>query len=123
MPWFLTDDGECDAPWVWDVGNEAYGVYARLGCYCAKHLTDGVVPWGVALSYAGGKKSLLVLEQLGRINLRGAERDKPTSVFLPYYLDANRTRSKVEADKETKRAAGRKGGLKSRRNGSVRYEA
>lgn len=120
MPWLQVDDGEGDAPWVWDIGNEAYGVYVRLGTYCAKHLTDGLVPWGVALSYAGGKKSLLVLEHAARIDFRGHDREKPSAVFLPDYLQSNRSRAKVEADKEAKSEKARRAANKRWASNGVR---
>jgi hypothetical protein len=115
VPWLNCDDGEADAPWVWEVGNEAYGVYVRLAGYCAKHLTNGVVPMGVALGYAGGKKPLLTLELHRRVEIRG-DRERPTSVFLPFYLDANRSREQIEADREA--AATRKARWRASRNGS-----
>lgn len=93
MPWQKTDDGEAMAPWVFQVGNEAYGVYCRLGNYCADHLTDGVVPAAIAQMIAGAKKPLLALEVVGRI-----ERDEMGTVRLPYFLDANPSRAQWEAD-------------------------
>lgn len=107
MPWLNTHDGEHAEPWVFQAGNEAYGVYVRLAGYCAQHLTDGIVPMPMALMIAGGKKPLLTLEQVGRLEVRGM-REKPHSVFLPFYLDANRARSVIEAERESKSAKGKK---------------
>lgn len=90
MPWFKIERAEGFAPWVMDVGNEAYGVYCRLGSYCAAKLTDGVVPEGVALRIAGADEPLRALERMGRL-VRGEG-----VVALPHYLDLNVSRAEVE---------------------------
>lgn len=105
MPWLKVDDGEGMAPWVLQVGNEAYGVYVRLGSYCAQQLTDGVVPPAVAAMIAGdvdhatgASRNLASLELVGRIT-----RDENGTVRLPLYLDSNPSSAQVEADREATR--------------------
>lgn len=117
MPWLRIDDGEADAPWVMQVGNEAYGVYCRLGGYCAKHLTDGMVPAPMAQMIAGGKKPLLALEVVGRIT-----RDEMGTVRLPFYLDSNPSRAQIESDRETRKDKAQKGARArwAQSNGSAR---
>lgn len=98
MTWLKTDDGEGMAPWVFQVGNEAYGVYVRLGSYCAQHLTDGLVPKAMAEMIVGGsKKPLLALEVVGRVKRR-----ETGDVELPFFLDSNPTRAQVEAEREAR---------------------
>lgn len=104
MPWLKVDDGEGMAPWVFQVGNEVYGVYVRLGNYSAQHLTDGLVPAAIAQMIAGdvngdgSSKSLLTLRTVGRITI-----DDLGTVRLPFYLDSNPSRAQVEQDRESTR--------------------
>lgn len=105
MTWLKTHDGEYIEPWVLQIGNAAYGALKRLEGYCAHNLTDGNVPPEiVALVCQGseGKKSLLALEIVGR-----ARRNEMGAVFLPFFLDHNPTRAKVEAEEAARKAKGR----------------
>lgn len=109
MSWLKIDDGEGMAPWVIQVGNEAYGVYVRLGSYCAQHLTDGVVPSPIAVMIAGdvngdgASRNLAVLELVGRIS-----RDEIGTVTMPFYLEHNPSRAQAEADREARKAKAEK---------------
>jgi hypothetical protein len=104
MTWLKVDDGECMAPWVVQVGNEAYGCYVRLGSYCAQQLTDGVVPQAIAEMIAGdldqqfASRNLAALEAAGRI-----ARDDDGSFRLPHFLDSNPSRAQVETDRAATR--------------------
>lgn len=53
MTWFKLDDGFHSHPKIIAVGNEAAGLYARCGSYCAQHLTDGFIPEAVGFLYGG----------------------------------------------------------------------
>ena len=44
MAWAAIDDGLYDDPRIIDAGLQAAGLYACSIAYCARHLTDGVVP-------------------------------------------------------------------------------
>jgi hypothetical protein len=99
MTWYRTDDGEFLSAWVFEVGNEAYGAYQRLGGYAAQQLTDGVVPGEIAAMIAGpSRKVLPALEIVGRIR-----RDENGTVRLPHFLDLNPSRAQVEADRDSAR--------------------
>lgn len=43
MTWFKIDDGFYDHPKVLGLDVAAVGLWALAGCYCARHLTDGVI--------------------------------------------------------------------------------
>jgi hypothetical protein len=96
MIWFRVDADEHLAPWVLQVGNEAYGCYLRLAGYCARHLTDGHVPRQVARVILGGldPDALDALVDAGRVEI-----DDDGTVRLPHYLDLNQSREQVEAKK------------------------
>lgn len=51
MPWFNVDDGFHCHPKVLAAGNAAMGLWARLGSYCAKYATNGVVPAAIVHAY------------------------------------------------------------------------
>lgn len=114
MTWLKVDDGEWMAPDTLKLGNEAYGIYTRLRSYCAAFSTDGLVPAEVAALVAGGQDNLLArLELTGVAQLR-----TDGSVYLPAFLEHNPSKAQVEANRAQRAEAGRKGGQKSRRNGS-----
>lgn len=119
MPWLKIDDGEGMAPWVLEVGNEAYGVHVRLRSYCAQHLTDGVVPAPIAAMIAGdvgadgASRNLAALEMVGQIT-RESHGGK---VCIPDYLDENPSRAQVESDREATRRRQAEWREKRRRQG------
>ena len=116
MPWLKVDDGEWCQPWVMHVGDTAYGILKRLEGYCAQALTDGIVPGQIVAVIAAGREGELEkLEAVGRVEWHQLGDHRTGSLRLPFYLDHNPTAAQVESDRERRREAGRKGGLKSRR--------
>jgi len=88
----------------------ALAAYVSALCYCARLLTDGVVPMDAMLTYAT-RKVLVTLTDVGLIRNQG------TCYLIPDYLEWNRSRDEVNAIKQRRRDAGRIGGtvMKQRR--------
>lgn len=56
MPWFKVDDSFYDHPKLIEVPNAAVGLWTKAGSWCARHLTDGVIP-ATKVKALGGTKS------------------------------------------------------------------
>ena len=93
MTWARFEDSFWSHPKTLRAGNEAVGVFVRIVCYCAQHLTDGAVDAGVALSIAGRQKPLDRLVTVGLL-----ERDDE-GYSVHGYLERNPSRAQVEADR------------------------
>ena len=111
MSWAKLDDGFWMHPKTIMAGNTAAGVFARMLSYSGCYLTDGLVPADVANTIAGSdKKAIEKLAEVGLVQVL------PTgSVFIPDFLEHNRSKAQVEADREQRRAAGRRGGRQGRK--------
>jgi hypothetical protein len=113
MSWAKLDDGFWMHPKILMVGNTAAGVFARLLSYCGCYLTDGMIPHGVVATIVGSdKKALEALHNTGLVDML-----ESGAVFIPDYLDHNRSKAQVEADRETRQANGAKGGRPRSRAG------
>lgn len=110
MSWFRLDDQAYDHPKLARAGNEAVGAWARAGMWCAKHLTDGVVPREVALSIAP-QRIWTILESVGLMD------PHPEGLLVHDYLDWNPSRAEVMAERDRVRAQRSDAG---RRSGEVR---
>lgn len=53
MPWFKVDDNFYDHPKLLDVPNAAVGLWTKAGSWCARHLTDGVIPAAKVRDFKG----------------------------------------------------------------------
>lgn len=53
MPWFKVDDNFYDHPKLLDVPNAAVGLWTKAGSWCARHLTDGVIPASKVRDFKG----------------------------------------------------------------------
>lgn len=106
MPWVNLDDQFPEHPKVWELSDAAYRLHTAGICYANRYLTDGVVP--------SSKVQTLVPK------FRKAALDELTdrAMWLPGpigawvirdYLDWNRSRVEVEAERERKSKAGKKG--------------
>lgn len=106
MTWTKLDDGFWMHPKVLMAGNAAAGIFARLLSYCGSYLTDGMIPAGVVKTIAADDQQALdALWRSGMIDLL-----ESGGVVIPDYLEHQRSKAQVEADLETKRANGAKGG-------------
>lgn len=112
MTWAKLDDGFWMHPKVVIAGNEAAGIFARCLSYCGKYLTDGRVPDQVAVSIAGGKRPLEHVVEHGLL-----VRLPSGDLYISDYAHYNPLRDEVEAKREQRREAGRRGGF-AKANGS-----
>ena len=114
MSWFRCDDQLADHPKVMALDAlrvPAIGLWTLCGTYCARHLTDGFVPRGVAVMY-GGRDAKKLTDALVRSGLfvvvDGGWR-------LHDYLDWNPSREKVLAERAAAKAR-----MEKRRSPDVR---
>jgi hypothetical protein len=111
VTWTKLDDGFWMHPKVIVAGNAAAGVFARMLSYCGCYLTDGRIPSGVAETIAGRDKNAVdKLIAAGLVEVHDGD------VFIPQFLEHNRSKEQVEEDRAKRRANGSKGGS-ARRNG------
>ncbi len=108
MSWFRIDDQFAFHAKVIAAGNEAIGVWTRMGAWSCAHLTEGVVPLEVATLLAGGNEK--VLERLVMAKLLEAG----FGIYVMHdFLDWNPTAKEVKRQRkvvsEARRAAGSKG--------------
>ncbi|WP_052914562.1 hypothetical protein [Protofrankia coriariae] len=97
MPWFRISDDATDHPKVLAAGNEAFGLWVRLGSYAARYLTDGAVPAAAALRY--GSQDLI--DRLVAVRLLD---DVEGGWSIHDYLDHNPSRVEILADRAVKKA-------------------
>lgn len=93
MPAFNVGDDWHDHPKVLAVGNAAAGLWTRMGSYASRYLTDGFVPNSVAARM--GTPS-----QISRLLKVGLLDPNSDGYIVHDYLDANRSRAAVIADRE-----------------------
>ena len=118
MGWAKFDDRWPTHPKLLAAGLEAKGLDACGICYAAGQETDGFIPDSALSILAAGHRSphkvAKVLVDVGRW-----DRDEERKGYVIHdYLDYNPSRETREAERQGKRDAGRKGGLKSRPSGS-----
>lgn len=99
MTWFKVDDGFHLHPKVVAAGNEAVGLFVRLGAYAGQHLTDGFVPREIGRMY-GSSRMLTRLVDVGLLEL--ADGGWLIHDFLAY----NPSREAVCAERDRKSRAG-----------------
>jgi hypothetical protein len=105
MAWVKLDDTFWMNPKIVMAGEAATGIYARLLAYCGCYLTDGLIPAGMVDAITKNRKALDALEEHGLIT-----RMESGSVLIRNYLEYNRSKAEIEADRATRRANGKRGG-------------
>jgi hypothetical protein len=92
----------------------AMWLWMRGMCYSSRHLTDGFIPAGLADSDEDERLAGLLCEA-------GLWHKNPAGWEIHDFLEWNRSKEQVEAIKESKREAGRRGGVaKAKHNASKR---
>jgi hypothetical protein len=86
-------------------GEAAAGVFARMLAYCGCYMTDGLVPAPMVEAITKNKKALDALEENGLIT-----RYETGTVYIPKYLEYNRSKQELEADRKQRRNNGARGG-------------
>lgn len=105
MAWANLDDQFPKHPKVVGLTDGAFRLHVSGICYCAQYLTDGVVDADTVplLMPRYRKQHLDELLTKGRWIRHGDDYE------IHDYLDWNRSREQVEAERERKRTAGKKG--------------
>lgn len=104
--WAKLDDNFWMHPSILTAGNAGAGIFARMLSYSGCYLTDGLVPSAIVQSIVGKDKAALTeLERMGVLNVLDSG-----SVHITDYLEYNRSKQEVEADRQTRRQNGARGG-------------
>lgn len=109
MTWVRLDDQFADNPKLERAGPLAGWLHVSALCYCARHLTDGVIPWEKASRLIGSPSK--PLQALIRENVWHKEgHDCPTCPPCPPhhylihdYLDYQKSRAEVERERGSAR--------------------
>lgn len=130
MSYVLLDDQFHSHPKIEDVGNAGAGLFARALSYCGSYLTDGFVPeaWVKARASEKLRQKLCDAGLWTRVvdgesfhYDDGSEHYIVTvegnGFFIPDYLVLNPSRKQVEARREAKSEAGKRGAEKRWRGG------
>lgn len=115
MSWVRIDDDIVDNPKtlrVWKRNPEAFALDVRAIAYCAKHLTDGLVPDEIlGLWYAGKDEDL---QGLTTILVEEGRWERAEGGFQIHdFLDYNYSREETEIKRAKRAKSGGKGGKAS----------
>lgn len=100
MGWFAVDDGFDNHPKIRKAGNAAAGLFCRMGSYCSRNATEGIIPGPVARDY-GTTAQLKKLAELGMIHPFGhacsdCRQPEKGGFVMHDYLQYNRSRKEIE---------------------------
>jgi hypothetical protein len=100
MGWFAVDDGFDNHPKIRKAGNAAAGLFCRMGAYCSRNATEGIVPGPVARDY-GTAPQLRKLMDLGMVHPFGhacsdCKQPEKGGFVMHDYLQYNRSRKEIE---------------------------
>lgn len=108
MPWANLDDQFPKHPKVLPISDAAFRLHVSGICYCAQYETDGLLD-ADAVSLLVPRYKTKTLEEL---LTRGLWQPHSKGYEIHDYLEWNRSKSQIEAERERKRKAGRKGAEK-----------
>lgn len=108
MPWANLDDQFPKHPKTVKLSDAAFRLHVSGICYCAQFLTDGVVETEVVPLL----KPRFKREQLDELLRKGQWKKHSEGYEIHDYLQWNRSREQVEAERARKSRAGRKGAEK-----------
>ncbi len=113
MSWFKIDDRSHHNAKVLAAGNEAWGAFCRAGAWASENLTDGHVPFSVALTISKKK----IWKKLSEVGLVVEEK---TGFRIPKFLEYNPSAEEVRESRaqisKTRAEIGRRGGLAKAEN-------
>lgn len=100
MGWFAVDDGFDNHPKIRKAGNAAAGLFCRLGSYCSRNATEGVIPGPVARDY-GTAAQFRKLAEVGMLHgfghvCRDCVQPEAGGFVMHDYLQYNRSRKEIE---------------------------
>src|SRR5256885_10305489 len=106
MPWFRLDDQGAFHAKVVAAGNEAYGAWCRAGQWCSAQLSDGLIPWAIALMIGPRK----LWERLIKVRLCEGVDDEHLRIhdFLVYNPSAEEVRRRQTEKSEAGKAGAAK---------------
>ena len=108
MTWVKIDDHFADHPKIIGLSDAAYRAFVDGLCYSARYLTDGQIPTAaVTVVTRSRPRVAAALIDAGLWEQNGS------GVIVHDYLEFQPSRSKVQANREARATAGRKGGLSS----------
>lgn len=96
MPWVRLDDGMPDHPKMAGLTNAALGAFVRGLCYCARYLTDGVLP-------AGAAQRMMTNAEARALVAAGVLVDREGAFVIHDYLDYQPSKADVLAEREQAR--------------------
>lgn len=102
MTWFNIDDGFYDHPKVVGLPMNARGLWVTIATYCARHLTDGHFNSKLVTHLGGSPGQLNKLIEAGLVDVID-DQSRPKTYTLHNYLKWNRSKNKVEKDREDAR--------------------
>jgi hypothetical protein len=116
VTWFKLDDQFPDHPKMLRAGPDAGWLYVCGGCYCSRHLTDGLIPKEAVATLSTLRGATRLAARLVDV---GAWHDRGDCYEMHAYLDYNPSRDDVESKRNSKQIAGAMGAAK--RWGDVRH--
>lgn len=108
MPWANLDDQYAEHPNNWDLSDAGFRLHTAAICYANRHTTDGEIPASKVRTLVPKYRAAAVTELL----TRGHWIDKGESYEIRDFLDWNRSRAQIAAERERKSKAGTKGARK-----------
>jgi len=108
MPWANLDDQFPKHPKVVRLSDAAFRLHVSGICYCAQFATNGVID-GEVVSLLVPRFRKATLDEL---LTKGQWLTHPDGYEIHDYLQWNRSREQIEAERERKSKAGRKGAEK-----------
>lgn len=107
MPWANLDDQYAEHPNNWDLSDAAFRLHTAAICYANKHLTDGEIPATKVRTLVPRFRAAALRELLADHWI-----DKGDAYAIRDFLDWNRSKAQVQAERERKSRAGKKGAEK-----------
>ncbi len=120
MSWVRIDDAAPDHPKLVGLDDDAFALWVRGLCYCARHSTDGKIPLAAVPRMTAAKKWAAVAAKL---QAAGLWESTPEGYVVHDFLDYNPSASQVAAKREARAAAGKLGGSKSGESRRSKSEA
>jgi hypothetical protein len=100
MSWFKLDDHFPDHPKILAAGGDAAWLWVCGGCYCARHLTDGLIPKAAVPRLSDRRNPMKLAQRLVEV---GLWIDRGDHFGMHDYLEFNPSRADVEGVRDSAR--------------------
>jgi hypothetical protein len=113
MPWVRLDDNFPDHKKIVDLTSDAFRLLVAMICHCARNQTDGIVKRADIPRLIRGYKPRHLAELVAAGNVHGHDHDcpdvlceqpGPNEVAVHGYIERNRSKERIEADREANAA-------------------